>query len=138
MSGQDLELDQVRSLVELDLRGLREEWRRRYGPPPSLRSVEYLRRLLAWRLQADAAGRADPAIKATLASPKRRRLSELSAPVGTILTREWRGERHEVEILEQGVRYRGQDYASLSEAARLIAGSRWNGPRFFGLRSPGA
>ena len=49
--------------------------------------------------------------------------------------REWKGERHEVEVVDEGtVIYRGEVYASLSEAARAITGTRWNGPRFFGLR----
>ena len=49
--------------------------------------------------------------------------------------REWQGQRHEVEVHEDGaVTYQGERYASLSEVARAITGTRWNGPRFFGLR----
>ena len=50
------------------------------------------------------------------------------------LVREWKGLRHEVEVTDDGVLYRGERYASLSEVARVITGVRWNGPRFFGLR----
>lgn len=50
------------------------------------------------------------------------------------MTREYRGVLHHVEILEAGVSYAGQPYGSLSEVARLITGTRWNGPKFFGLR----
>jgi hypothetical protein len=53
---------------------------------------------------------------------------------GTRLAREWRGKRHEVEIMAVGVRYQDQSYRSLSEVARAITGTRWNGLRFFGLR----
>jgi hypothetical protein len=72
----------------------------------------------------------------TKAELQRRGVSRRGAdlPVGTKLTREWRGVRYEVETVERGVAYAGERYASLSEVARLITGSRWNGPRFFGLR----
>ena len=52
-----------------------------------------------------------------------------------ILAREWQGVRHEVEVVEVGVVYRGRPFNSLSEVARQITGARWNGPRFFGLRN---
>ena len=54
---------------------------------------------------------------------------------GTRLIREWEGEAHEVTVLEKGFRWRGQKYASLSPIAREITGTRWSGPRFFGLKS---
>lgn len=59
---------------------------------------------------------------------------------GARLLRTWRGRPHEVTVLEQGkaFEYRGTRYPSLSEIARLITGTRWSGPRFFGLaRHPG-
>ena len=55
---------------------------------------------------------------------------------GSRLAREWRGVRHDVEVVEEGILYRGKVYSSLSEVARHITGVRWNGPRFFGLRAP--
>jgi hypothetical protein len=54
---------------------------------------------------------------------------------GAILLREWGGVQHQVTVLENGVVFRGKQYRSLSEVARLITGSRWSGPLFFGLRS---
>jgi hypothetical protein len=53
---------------------------------------------------------------------------------GAILVREWKGERHQVTLMEDGFAYQGKAHESLSEIARLITGTRWNGPRFFGLR----
>ena len=53
---------------------------------------------------------------------------------GERFVREWQGRRHEVEVLEKGFRYAGADYRSLSQVAREITGTRWNGLRFFGLR----
>jgi hypothetical protein len=54
---------------------------------------------------------------------------------GVILVRQWKGVSHRVTVLQDGFAYDGKTFDSLSEIARLITGSRWNGPRFFGLRS---
>ena len=124
---------EVRALEALDLRGLREEWRRRYGDPPKMRSRELLARLLAWRIQADAFGGLDATTIRLLKSEQLPPPRPTLAP-GTRLTREWQGRRHEVDVLDKGFRYAGADYRSLSEVARFITGTRWNGLRFFGLR----
>ena len=55
---------------------------------------------------------------------------------GTWLSRTWHGEVHQVVVLEGSYEYRGARYRSLSEIARLITGTQWSGPRFFGLYSP--
>lgn len=123
----------VRALERLDLHGLRDEWRRRYGEPPKMRSTELLARLLAWRIQVDAFGGLDAAtVRMLERGPIPARKPSL-AP-GTRLSREWQGRRHDVDVLEQGFRYDGRDYRSLSHIARAITGTRWNGLRFFGLR----
>lgn len=126
---------EVRALEALDLQGLRVEWRKRYGEPPKMRSRELLARLLAWRIQADAFGGLDATtirlLKAEQLPPPKPLLS-----VGTRLSREWLGRRYDVDVLEKGFRYAGVDYRSLSEVARVITGTRWNGLRFFGLREP--
>jgi len=54
---------------------------------------------------------------------------------GTVLTKDWQGRRHTVMVQDRGFAYGGQTYQSLSEIARFITGTRWNGPAFFGLRS---
>ena len=54
----------------------------------------------------------------------------------TILIREWGGTRHQVTVLENGAIFRGKRYRSLSQVARVITGSRWSGPLFFGLKAP--
>jgi hypothetical protein len=53
---------------------------------------------------------------------------------GTRLLREWQGTVHEVIVLEKGVHYRDKTWPSLSAVAREITGTRWSGPRFFGLK----
>jgi hypothetical protein len=55
---------------------------------------------------------------------------------GSVLIREWHGTSHRVTVLADGVLLRGTRYRSLSEVARKITGTRWSGPRFFGLRAP--
>lgn len=126
---------EVRALEALDLHALRDEWRKRYGVPPKMRSKELLARLLAWRMQADAFGGLDAAtlrlLDAETLTPTRPSLES-----GTRLTREWQGRCHHVDVLESGFRYEGEDYRSLSQIARAITGTRWNGLRFFGLREP--
>ncbi len=130
---------EVRALEGLDLEALREAWRRRYGAPPKLRSPELLGLILAWRIQADAFGGLSPETLKLLRSKPSRKV-EAKGPrltVGVLLAREWKGVRHEVEVIEGAFRYQGRDYPSLSRIATEIAGSRWNGPRFFGLRAKG-
>ena len=123
----------VVALAGLDLHGLRDAWSARLGAPPRLRSPDLLRRRLAWRLQEEAYGGLDEETRKRLARGAVKPKGPV-APAGVRLVREWKGERHEVEVLEDGVLYRGERLASLSEAARTITGVRWNGPRFFGLR----
>jgi hypothetical protein len=122
---------QVSALEAMRLAELREFWRGQWGAPPKLRSVQLLRFIIAWRLQA--------AVEGGLASPTRARLRHNgiprpTLPIGTRLTREYRGVLHSVEIEPGGVSYMGRRFRSLSQVASEITGVHWNGPRFFGLR----
>lgn len=124
---------EVRALEALDLQGLRDEWRRRYGDPPKMRSRELLARLLAWKIQVDAFGGLDAATIRMIRSD-RPPSPKLALAPGTRISREWQGRPIQVDVLENGFRFGGADYRSLSEVARVITGTRWNGLRFFGLR----
>ena len=53
---------------------------------------------------------------------------------GAVLVRDWKGKTHRVTVLDKGFAYEERTYPSLSEIAREITGTRWNGPKFFGLR----
>ena len=53
---------------------------------------------------------------------------------GTVLVREWQGTTHQVTVLADGYGWNGQHHSSLSGIAQAITGTKWNGPRFFGLR----
>jgi hypothetical protein len=125
--------EEIRALERLDLQGLRAVWREKIGPAPTMRSVDLVCRMLAWKLQAQVLGGFDgPTLRLLRASP--RKIVGAGLAVGARIAREWKGVRHEVEVTEDGFRHDGQTYASLSQAARAITGTNWNGPRFFGLR----
>jgi hypothetical protein len=134
---------EIARLRNLGLEELRAEWQRqmRLPPPPCFKSA-LLFRALAYQLQVKAFGGLDRATErlldrladaqdptAVLASLRQRRIKP-----GTEFIREWAGTAHRVVVTEGGFAYAGQTYTSLSEIARLITGTNWNGPRFFGLR----
>ena len=125
--------EEVRALERLDLEGLRTAWRARYGAPPSLRSTDLLARLLAWRIQSEAIGGLGAETRSTLFRKSLPVAAPSLAP-GMRLERAWRGTTQTVEIVEDGFRWGGQTYRSLSQVAQAITGVKWNGPRFFGLR----
>ena len=127
--------DDVRALTDLDLAGLRAFWAGRYGEPPKHRSPDLMRRQLSWRMQADVYGGLDPEVQRLLTEPEKPAPRSQAFEVGTRITREWQGRRHEVEVTAEGFLHQGQTHRSLSEVARKITGIRWNGPRFFGLRA---
>lgn len=120
------------------------EWHRRMGSPaPAAFGSGLLARALAHEVQVKALGGAlTKAELKRLAQCNRKRdrvrKGASSAPVrtGAWLSRTWHGDVHNVVVLENGYEYRGARYGSLSEIARLITGTQWSGPRFFGLHSP--
>ena len=140
-SHADLEVEIAR-LGSLGLSELRRLWVRRLGAVPKYRSTDLMRRLLAYELQVRAFGdltrqtnrrlvRQYAAIKR---NPKYTPIPKYQLKPGTMLTREWRGVFHRVGVMDDGFEYDGQRYSSLSKIAYRIAGTRWSGPLFFGLR----
>lgn len=124
----------VAEIEAADLEGLRAFWRERFGAPPSLRSEPIMRQLLAWRVQAQALGGLDNDTRKALARSGPVLPEGLHLGVGARLSRIWKGREVTVVVEEKGFRWDDQLFPSLSAAATAIAGSRWNGPRFFGLR----
>lgn len=122
------------SLTGLNLEALRRFWSERYGAPPALRSAVLLRHLIAWRLQAQAYGGLDEATRRALARTGPVQPEGKHLGVGARLTRIWNGREVTVIVEEHGFRWNDTLFPSLSAAATAIAGTRWNGPRFFGLR----
>ncbi len=132
------------ALPEMAAVDLRAEWRRLHRAHPPQRIGRHLLELgVAWKLQERAYGGFSAAMK--------RRLAELAKTMdekgdlaktravqlkpGVKLVREWRGETHDVLVLEDGFQWRGQRWRSLSAIAREISGTHWSGPRFFGLQA---
>jgi hypothetical protein len=115
---------------------------RRRAPPHLPRHLLF--RILAYRLQVDHLGDLDPDTRrlldrsgdpieiGRLAADRNHRRTELRP--GTLLTREWDGHLQRVMVLADGFAWNGKTFRSLSKVAFAITGSRWNGPRFFGLR----
>jgi hypothetical protein len=136
---------EVAHLRDLNVDGLRRRWETVHGRKgPTHLPRHLLFRLLAYRLQAKALGDLDSQSQRILdrsASPEdaskraeeSRRGSNCLRP-GTVLGREWNGQMHRVAVLAGGFAWNGTTYPSLSKIAFAITGTRWNGPRFFGLR----
>ena len=104
-------------------------------PPPAKISPWVLRGNLAWAIQARAQGENDRRLRTRILkhASKGSSSTRIQFKIGTRLIRSWEGETHEVTVLEKGYWYRAAHFSSLSEIARVITGTRWSGPRFFGL-----
>jgi len=134
------DLEAVASARLSDLRAI---WSDRLDEePPALRSREIFRHMLAYRLQEAVHGGLSASSRRKLADMEAQRAAPAGkappAPVhlgaGVTLIRDWKGVRHEVRVIAGGFIHEDETYASLSEVARAITGTRWNGPLFFGLR----
>jgi len=139
---------EIAHLRDLDLKGLRSRWQSMFKrPPPIHLPRQLLFAIAAYRIQADRFGDLDhetrkvldrtdakdtgTVMSARLASLDQKR-TELSP--GTVLVREWDRQSQRVMVMADGFAWNGQTYDSLSKVAFAITGTKWNGPRFFGLR----
>ncbi len=130
-------------LTEMKTHELRDRWRHncRVEPPPKI-SRDLLIRAVAYQIQEKEFGGLSRAAKRrlhTLAHKMGREGSPSfdlapSLKPGAKLIREWRGRTYSVIALEDGYDFEGRRYLSLSKIAREITGTRWSGPRFFGLK----
>ncbi len=114
-------------------------WRTTFrSPSPPAFTKDLVVRFICWHIQEQALGGFDQDTakhldglasgdKPNAARPRRFK-------PGTVLVREYQGERHSVTIVRDGYVWREATFASLSIIARAITGTAWNGPRFFGLR----
>jgi hypothetical protein len=139
---------EIAHLRGLDLSGLRARWRGEFRREPAPHLPRHLLfAVLAYRIQANRLGDLRADMKAVLdrsipgenRSVTTARIAKLDrqrtllAP-GTILTRSWNGRSERVMVMADGFGWNGKVYRSLSKVASAITGTRWNGPRFFGLR----
>jgi hypothetical protein len=140
--------DEIAHLRGLDLKGLRSRWQCVFQrPSPDHLPRHLLFAIIAYRIQADRLGDLDhetrqvldrtvsnetgAAASARLVSFDQKR-TELTP--GTVLVREWDRHSQRVMVMADGFAWNGQTYDSLSKVAFAITGTKWNGPRFFGLR----
>ena len=153
---------EIEGLAELSVTELKAKYVEAFGERSRSGNAAFLRKRIAWRLQARAMGGlserarrraeelADEAdlrvrpprrnrrpsadtrrrVQARASSPER---DSRLPPPGEVLVREFRGTTVAVRVLEEGFEYQGRRYASLSTIACEVAGTRWNGYRFFDL-----
>jgi hypothetical protein len=136
--------ERLAALPQLSKAALYDLWRQLFKTdPPCQTRRDLLLPILAYRIQEDAFG--------SLSPDSCRRLHQLATtfeadpdavvsnrpPIkaGTRLVRQWKEQVHVVEVETEGYEYRGARYENLSEIARLITGTRWSGPLFFGLKA---
>lgn len=138
----DAEIARVR---DLGIAELRRRWQTAFGrqaPPHLPRHLIF--RVLAYRLQAEQLGDLDAGAVRLLdrsGSPEqageqatKESRGHREVRPGTVLGREWNGQMHRVTVMADGFAWSGKTYRSLSKVAFAITGTRWNGPKFFGLR----
>ena len=140
---QEAVVAELTKLPGCSIKELRERWRTlfRSAPPPAF-GPDLLRRSIAHRLQEDAYGGLDQQtaqLLKQLMAQSAKSNGKIVVPrrikPGAVLVREWKGKNHRIMVAAEGFEFEGKSHASLSEIARMITGTRWNGPRFFGLRT---
>lgn len=131
---------QIASLPDSSMAELVQLWNGIFDNPPRNRNKMFMIRKIAWRLQELAYGGLSDDTKVKISSLQRQpakatKNKKYMPPVGTILERHYQGEDHRVLVLKDGFEYRHCKYKSLSEIATMITGTKWSGPRFFGLKA---
>jgi hypothetical protein len=128
---------ELAALAQLDRPALLERWRTAFGraAPPRL-SRAMMQKAIAYDHQVKTFGgfsaRTKRSLRAAAKADCRSAFRKLPSR-GTRLVREWHGALHEIEVLEDGYLWRGAQHRSLSAIACAITGTKWSGPRFFGL-----
>ena len=128
---------EIASLATLDRESLVRRWRTVYGmPPPDKLSRALLEKALAYEIQCAAFGGLSTATKRALraaASSQGKTNGMRRVSRGARLIREWNGIVHELDVTDDGYIWQDQSYKSLTAIACQITGTKWSGPRFFGL-----
>lgn len=136
MKARDTALDDI---VSLSREQLVERWQSQYGtPPPKGISQKLMMRAMAYESQLRREGGVSAALSRRLArlangAPVSAAAAPRTLKPGARLVREWNGRTHTVEVVDGGCVWDGTRYRSLSAVARAITGTRWSGPRFFGV-----
>lgn len=142
---------EIEELRQMDREQLIAKFEEIWGKPPRVRSREYLWKRIAWKLEEQRNGGLSNLAKAEL----ERLIAQLELPwdentrrvtgklrgrrrpndpaPGTVLVRDYKGQRIQVEVVDDGFVWEDRRYKSLSAVALAVTGSRWNGRLFFGL-----
>jgi len=139
----DLKLDDLNRSSRAELRAL---WRQEFGDKaPATLGRDVLALAIAYGRQErlyggltkPVANELDRLLDRVLRDGGTKRPAAPRTPLprtGTVLMREWQGTTHQVTVVKDGFLWKGQTYRSLSSIAHAITGTKWNGPRFFGMR----
>ena len=134
-------VDKLTALATMSPAQLVAEWIRVHKTGAPAMTPDLLRRGIAYRLQEQVYGSLKPSIRRELERIGRQSdrtdtvaVAGMHIKPGTRLVRDWGGATHHVLVDEHGFTYRDQRYSSLSEIASTITGTKWSGPRFFGLK----
>jgi hypothetical protein len=132
---------EISRIWALGLNELRTLWRSTFRtPPPPPFTKDLIARFICWHIQEQAMGGLEQNAIKLLGGLARgdKPGADRHLKVGTVLVREYQGERHTVTVVSDGYVWRDVTYASLSTIARAITGTAWSGPRFFGVREVGS
>ena len=132
-------INEIKAMKTPQLKAL---WQELYFREAPVMHSNLLKMRLIWRVQEIMKGGLSQRASDELTSLRRRlrrgRIAEKtpqeSLPLGTRLSREYDGEPHEVLVVREGFEYRGEIYTSLTKVAKVITGTAWSGPAFFGLK----
>lgn len=133
----------VEALGRMSPAELRSAWRETFKQAAPQLSPDLLARAIAYRLQERQHGGLPPPVRLELARLTRlvartgecQPANHISLKPGTRLVREWNGRALNVLVCDEGFELDGRHYASLTQIAHDVTGTRWSGPRFFGLKS---
>ena len=139
----DIEKD-IAALSQAPIQQLRLRWHAMFRTePPAAFGPDLLRCSIAQKVQEQHYGGLSTSVQRQLSQIVNAMAKKPSGRIelpqriksGAVLVRTWKDKSHRVMVLDDGFAFEGRVYNSLSEVARDITGTRWNGPKFFGLRA---
>ena len=130
--------DRLQALTEMDRSACLKMWHEIFAAPPAkYLSQQFMQKAIAYELQCRAFGAVSKSTSRVLVAIANGKKTA-SVPFrivtpGARLLREWNGRTYEVEVIKDRFLWRGKHYRSLLAIACEITGTRWSGPRFFGV-----
>lgn len=133
---------QLAALSAMSPAALRAAWRDAYRTAPPDITPELMARAVASRLQERRYGGLPTSVAREIARLTTRLrktnvvigVHDVRLKPGTRLVRGWHGQTVKVLVTADGYEFDGRHYSSLTRIAHEVTGTRWSGPRFFGLK----